>query len=60
MYYPQDRYVDDPIGRDAIAQTVPFGRLGSQEEVGALTAFFALGKSPFVTGQVVNFTGGWP
>jgi 3-oxoacyl-[acyl-carrier protein] reductase len=39
---------------------VPFGRLGEQGEVGALIAFLASGQSPFTTGQVVYFTGGWP
>ena len=60
MYYPRVRFVDDPVGRDTIARIVPFGRLGEPEEVGALIAFFASGKSPFTTGQVINFTGGWP
>ena len=60
LYYPRARFVDDPTGREAIAKLVPFGRLGEQEEVGALIAFLASGKSPFTTGQVVYFTGGWP
>jgi 3-oxoacyl-[acyl-carrier protein] reductase len=60
MYYPRDRFVDDPLGREAIAKLVPFGRLGEQEEVGALIVFLASGKSPFTTGQVIYFTGGWP
>ena len=60
LYYPPARFVDDPAGRDAIARLVPFGRLGDPDEVGALVAFFATGKSPFTTGQVINFTGGWP
>jgi NAD(P)-dependent dehydrogenase (short-subunit alcohol dehydrogenase family) len=60
MYYPRARFVDDPAGRAAIAEKVPFGRLGEPDEVGALIAFFASGASPFTTGQVVHFTGGWP
>ena len=60
MYYPKARFIDDPAGRDAIARLVPFGRLGQPEEVRALISFFASGKSPFTTGQVLNFTGGWP
>lgn len=60
LYYPRARFVDDPAGREQIARTVPFGRLGQPEEVGALIAFLASGKSPFTTGQVVYFTGGWP
>lgn len=60
LYYPRARFVDDPAGREAIARVVPFGRLGQQEEVGALIAFLASGKSSFTTGQVIYFTGGWP
>ncbi len=60
MYYPRAQFVDDPEGRAAIAAKVPFGRLGEQEEAGALIAFLAGGNSPFTTGQVVYFTGGWP
>src|SRR5208282_4047405 len=60
MYYPRAHFVDDPAGRAAIAKLVPFGRLGEQGEVGALIAFLASGQSPFTTGQVVYFTGGWP
>ena len=60
MYYPRARFIDDAAGREIIARTVPFGRLGQPEEVGALIAFLASGKSPFTTGQVVYFSGGWP
>ena len=60
LYYPRARFVDDPAGREAIAKLVPFGRLGEQEEIGALIAFLASGKSPFTTGQVIYFAGGWP
>lgn len=59
LYYPKARFVDDPEGRAQIAATVPFGRLGAPEEVGALIAFLASGQAPFTTGQVVAFTGGW-
>jgi len=60
MYYPRAKFVDDPVGRDQIARTVPFGRLGEPEEVGELVAFLASGRSQFTTGQVVYFSGGWP
>jgi NAD(P)-dependent dehydrogenase (short-subunit alcohol dehydrogenase family) len=60
MFYPRARFVDNTEGRDMIARIVPFGRLGQPEEVGALIAFLASGKSPFTTGQVIYFTGGWP
>jgi len=60
MYYPRDRFIEDPQGRDLIARTVPFGRLGQPEEVGELIAFLVSGRSRFTTGQVIYFSGGWP
>ena len=60
MYYPRERFIDDPEGRALIARTVPFGRLGRPEEVGELVAFLVSGRSRFTTGQVVYFSGGWP
>jgi 3-oxoacyl-[acyl-carrier protein] reductase len=60
MYYPRARFIDDPQGREQIAGLVPMGRLGTQQEVGELLAFLASGRSRFVTGQVIYFTGGWP
>ena len=59
-YYPRERFIDDPAGRDHIASKVPLGRLGRPDEIGELIGFLASGRSPFVTGQVIDFTGGWP
>jgi NAD(P)-dependent dehydrogenase (short-subunit alcohol dehydrogenase family) len=59
-YYPRTRFIDDPEGRAEIAAKVPLGRLGRPEEIGELIAFLASGRAPFVTGQVIDFTGGWP
>lgn len=60
MYYPRARFIDDPQGRADIAAIVPMGRLGTQEEMGELVAFLVSGRSSFVTGQVIYFTGGRP
>lgn len=60
MYYPKARFIDDPAGREEIAAVVPAGRLGAPEEFGALIEFLVSGRSAFTTGQVINFTGGWP
>lgn len=60
LYYPRARFIDDAEGRAAIAGIVPAGRLGTQQEVGELISFLASGRSPFLTGQVLYFTGGWP
>lgn len=59
-YYPRARYIDDPVGAAEIARLVPLGRLGHPEEVGELIAFLISGRSGFVTGQVIDFSGGWP
>lgn len=59
-YYPRAKFIDDPNGRAEIARKVPMGRLGAPEEIGELIAFLASGRSPFTTGQVIDFTGGWP
>lgn len=59
-YYPRAQFVDDPAGRAEIAARVPMGRLGTPEEVGELVAFLVSGRAPFLTGQIVDFTGGWP
>lgn len=59
-YYPKARFVDDPQGQAQIAAKVPLGRLGNPQEIGQLIAFLTSGKAGFVTGQVINFTGGWP
>lgn len=59
-YYPRARFIDDPEGREQIRAKVPMGRLGDPEEFGELAAFLVSGRSTFMTGQVVNFTGGWP
>jgi NAD(P)-dependent dehydrogenase (short-subunit alcohol dehydrogenase family) len=59
-YYPRARFIDEPEGRAQIAAKVPLGRLGRPEEIGELIGFLASGRAPFVTGQVIDFTGGWP
>lgn len=60
MYYPRAKFIDDVKGRDHISDMVPMGRLGTPSEIGELIAFFVSGRSTFVTGQVIHFTGGWP
>jgi 3-oxoacyl-[acyl-carrier protein] reductase len=60
MHYPRDRFVNDEEGRRIIADAVTVGRLGTPEEVGELIAFLVSGRSQFVTGQIIYFTGGWP
>jgi NAD(P)-dependent dehydrogenase (short-subunit alcohol dehydrogenase family) len=59
-YYPRARFIDDPEGRKQIQEKVPMGRLGDPAEAGELAAFLVSGRSTFMTGQVIHFTGGWP
>lgn len=59
-YYPRARFIDDPAGRKEIAGKVPAGRLGTAEEAGELLSFLVSGRSKFMTGEVINFTGCWP
>lgn len=40
-----------------LAAKVPWGRLGSPEEVAALVAFLASDEAPYLTGSVVEITG---
>jgi NAD(P)-dependent dehydrogenase (short-subunit alcohol dehydrogenase family) len=59
-YYPRAQWMEDPKYVQRIKDMVPLGRLGRPEEIGELIAFLVSGKSDFVTGQVIPFTGGWP
>ena len=60
-YYPKAQWVDDPkyVQRVERCSSRCSGSAGP-EEIGALVAFLLSGKSDFVTGQVIAFTGGWP
>lgn len=60
VYYPKARFIDTEEGRAEISAKVPMGRLGTPDEFGALVEFYISGRSSFTTGQVINFTGGWP
>lgn len=59
-YYPKAQWMEDPKYVQRVKDMVPLGRLGRPDEIGALIAFLLSGKSDFVTGQVIGFTGGWP
>lgn len=59
-YYPKARFVDDPAGRTYIEQTVPAGRLAEPEEIGELIHYLATMQGTFMTGAIIDFSGGWP
>ena len=59
-YYPRAVFVDDPRGRAYIEANVPAGRLGKPEEIGEVIRFLATSTAPFLTGAIIDFSGGWP
>ncbi len=59
-YYPKARFVDDPAGRAYIEQTVPAARLGQPQEIGELIHYLATMQGSFMTGAIIDFSGGWP
>lgn len=48
----------DEAGTAALAATVPVGRLGSPEDVGAAVAFLASDEAGWITGQTIGVNGG--
>jgi len=45
-------------GRDAIASTIPLGRVGTPEEIASAVLFLASDLSTFVNGEILNVNGG--
>jgi len=59
-YYPRSVFVEDPKGRAFIEQVVPVGRLARPEEIGELVRYLATAQGTFMTGAIIDFSGGWP
>lgn len=59
-YYPRAVFVDDPKGRAFVEQVVPVGRLARPEEIGELVRYLATMQGSFMTGAIIDFSGGWP
>lgn len=59
-YFPRARFVDDPAGQAFVKQVVPAGRLARPEEIGELIRYLATMKGTFMTGSIIDFSGGWP
>lgn len=59
-YYPQALFRDSEPGRAYVRQNVPVGRLADPSEIGEVIAFLATVRTRFLTGAVIDFSGGWP
>jgi len=46
------------ISRDFIRQSVPMGRAGSADEVAAVVSFLCSDAASYVTGEIINVSGG--
>lgn len=57
-YYPK-ALLEDPVKGPRLLARVPMGRLGEAEEVAALIELLAMGRSGFVSGQVIPISGAW-
>lgn len=57
-YYPK-ALLEDPVKGPKLLSRVPMGRLGEAEEVAALVQLLVLGRSGFVSGQVIPISGAW-
>lgn len=59
-YYPEAIFKASGRGMAYIKQNVPLGRLAEPEDIGELIAFLASARTRFLTGAVIDFSGGWP
>jgi NAD(P)-dependent dehydrogenase (short-subunit alcohol dehydrogenase family) len=59
-YFPRAKFVDDAAGRAYIQEVVPVGRLARPEEIGELIRYLATMQGGFLTGSIIDFSGGWP
>jgi NAD(P)-dependent dehydrogenase (short-subunit alcohol dehydrogenase family) len=57
-YYPR-ALLEDPVKRAKLLGRIPMGRLGEAEEVAAIVELLALGRSGFLSGQVIPVSGAW-
>lgn len=59
-YYPAALFRETERGRSYVEQSVPVGRLAEPHEIGEVIAFLATMRTRFLTGAVIDFSGGWP
>ncbi|TGY87542.1 SDR family oxidoreductase [Marinicauda algicola] len=60
QFYPAAFYKRSEAGRDYVRRSVATGQLAEPEEIGELIVFLASAKTRFLTGAVIDFSGGWP
>jgi 3-oxoacyl-[acyl-carrier protein] reductase len=48
----------DAAGIEGLARTIPLGRLGLPEDVGAAVVFLASREAGWITGQTIGLNGG--
>jgi len=53
-----DTEMTEKITKDVIRQNVPMGRLGSAQEVAGVVSFLCSDAASYVTGEVINVSGG--
>jgi glucose 1-dehydrogenase len=51
-------WVNDPKKRAEVVQHIPMGRVGSAEEMAAVTAFLASDDAAYIAGQTLFIDGG--
>jgi NAD(P)-dependent dehydrogenase (short-subunit alcohol dehydrogenase family) len=59
-YYPSALFRDTDHGRAYVEQNVPVGRLAEPHEIGEVIVFLATVRTRFLTGSIIDFSGGWP
>jgi NAD(P)-dependent dehydrogenase (short-subunit alcohol dehydrogenase family) len=59
-YYPRALFKESEIGKAYINSLLPLGRLAEPEEIGEVITFLATVKTRFLTGAIIEFSGGWP
>lgn len=59
-YYPKAFFKETEAGRAYVEDSVPVGRLADPSEIGEVITFLATAKTRFMTGAMIEFSGGWP
>jgi NAD(P)-dependent dehydrogenase (short-subunit alcohol dehydrogenase family) len=56
-FFPSELGFADPVLQQRAARLSPMKRFGTQSEIGELIAFLASRRAPYVTGQIISFSG---